>query len=242
MTKFIALVSGKGGVGKTTTAVNLATALTGFGREVVLVDTNLGTPNIALHLGAPKLPVTLHDALRGHKPISETAYLHPSGLKVIPANIALEDFQEQHGERLKDTLMDLIGTCELVLLDGPAGIGTEVRRVLEIADEVLLITNPELPAVTDALRIKKIAEGRGCKVLGIILNRYSGTEDEVDPSGLEAMVELPLLAIVPEDPLVKRALLLRHPIVYTHPDSPASIGFKKLAARLVGQVYRETLA
>ena len=64
MTRFIAIASGKGGTGKTTTAINLGTAMTEFGREVIVLDANVSKPNVSLHLGTPKLKFTLHDALK----------------------------------------------------------------------------------------------------------------------------------------------------------------------------------
>ncbi|MBI1969908.1 P-loop NTPase [Candidatus Woesearchaeota archaeon] len=241
MTKFVAVISGKGGVGKTTATLNLGTALTGFGREVVVVDANLSNPNIALHLGTPKLPITLHDALKGKKHITETAYLHPSGLKIIPSSIALEDWNEDHIEKLRENLLGLMGTCELVLLDCPPGLGKECQTVLKIADEALIVTNPELPAVADALKVKKLAEKEGCNILGILVNRYAEHTGAMDLESMEAMLEVPILGVIPEDAMARKALALKHPLVYTHPESAAAIEFKKVAAKLVGHQYKEKL-
>src|SRR3989338_4734544 len=98
MTKFIAIASGKGGVGKTTTALNLGTALSNFGKDVVVVDANLSTPHISLHLGSPKLRVTLNDSLKGIVNIKDTAYLHPSGVRIIPSSIALEEHDKKDAD------------------------------------------------------------------------------------------------------------------------------------------------
>jgi MinD-like ATPase involved in chromosome partitioning or flagellar assembly len=85
----IAFISGKGGVGKTTTVVGLGTALNHFGKNVTIVDANLSTPNVALHFGVPIVPVSLHDVLRGKKDIMEAVYLHKSGTKIIPGSIEI---------------------------------------------------------------------------------------------------------------------------------------------------------
>ncbi len=241
MTKFLAITSAKGGVGKTTLALNLATALTGFGREVILVDANLSSPNISLHLGTPKLPITFHDALNKKKHITETAYLHPSGLKVIPASIALDQWDEKHIDKMKDVLFDLIGTAEMVLLDTAPGLGKETTVVMKMADETIVVTTPDLPSVTDALKTIKTAENLGSNVLGIVVNRYSKHPAEMDLKSIEALLERPILGVIPEDQMNKRALALKHPVVYTHPDSAMAVEVKKLAAKLVGQTYREKL-
>lgn len=241
MTKFLAVSSAKGGVGKTTIALNLATALTGFGREVVLVDTDIGVPDIALHLGTPKLPITLHDALEKKRHITETAYLHPSGLKVIPASIALDKSDDKHLDSIKDVLFDLIGTAEVVVLDTPSGLGKELKTALKIADETLIITTPDLPSVTDALKTIKTAESFGSNVIGVVVNRVTKHPAELDVKSIEALLERPVVGVIPEDPMHKRALALKHPVLYTHPDCPMSVAIKKLAATFIGQKYREKL-
>jgi len=78
MARVIAIISGKGGVGKTTTAVNLGAALNKFDKEVIVVDANLSTPNIGIHLGAPMVPVTLNHILRGKANIEDAIYEHSS--------------------------------------------------------------------------------------------------------------------------------------------------------------------
>ena len=76
--KAIAVVSGKGGVGKTTSAINLAAALNFFGKDVVILDANLTTPNVGLHLGAPIVPVNLNHVLSGKASIVDAIYEHES--------------------------------------------------------------------------------------------------------------------------------------------------------------------
>lgn len=83
MTRFIALLSGKGGVGKTTVALNLACALRSFKQDVIVVDCAFTTPDIGLYLGVPKPPVSLADALDGKKHIMDAVYSHASGMRII---------------------------------------------------------------------------------------------------------------------------------------------------------------
>src|SRR3989338_9089200 len=98
MTKFIVIASSKGGVGKTTTAINLGTALTSFGRDVIVVDANLSAPNVSLYIGAPQVPITLQDVLERNKKITDALYMHANGLKIIPASQSMKDIKKYHYE------------------------------------------------------------------------------------------------------------------------------------------------
>ncbi|MEK6917071.1 MAG: AAA family ATPase, partial [Nanoarchaeota archaeon] len=109
MTKFIVIASSKGGVGKTTTAINLGTALTLFGRNVVVVDCNFSTPNVSIYLGSPQVPVTLQDVMKEGKHISEALYMHSHGLKIIPASPSLKHRDKIDMKKLGSLLKDLSG-------------------------------------------------------------------------------------------------------------------------------------
>jgi septum site-determining protein MinD len=87
MSRLIAVISGKGGVGKTTTAINLGTALNKFGKDVIIVDANLTTPNVGLHLGAPIVPVNLNHVLLGKAKVADAVYEHESGTKIVPSSL-----------------------------------------------------------------------------------------------------------------------------------------------------------
>jgi len=240
MTRIIAIASGKGGVGRTTTTINLGCALTHFGNDTVLVDGNLDTPHIGLHLGSTHLPSTLNDALSGKKLITETAYLHPSGLKVIPASISMHDYKKSNLRNLRKALLDLIGTTKTVLLDIGSGTHEETVTALKAADEVLIVTTPDLLAISDAIKTVCISEETGKPVIGVILNKVS-EHSELTEANVEALLGKKILATIPEDPSVKYSLALKQPLIISHPDSPAAVGFKKLAAVLLGQTYEPTV-
>ncbi len=239
MAKFIAVSSGKGGVGKTTTAINLGTAFSQFGRNVVVVDANLTTPNVNIHLGAPKVSTTLNDVLRGNKHITQAVYEHESGLRVIPASVSLEALKKVDVDRIKDVLLDLEHFYDLVVLDSSAGLGKESVISLQSADEVIIITNPELPAVTDALKAIKTAEKHKATVLGIVVSRVRGDRYEMSIPNVEAILEYPVIASIPEHEHVRESLHMKHPVVYTHPKSHVSKAYKKLAAKILGEIYEE---
>ncbi|RMG76099.1 MAG: septum site-determining protein MinD, partial [Bacteroidetes bacterium] len=93
MSRLITITSGKGGVGKTTTAINLATAINSFGKEVVVVDANLTTPNVGLHLGAPIVPISLNHVLLGKAKVQDAIYEHESGTKIIPSSLSVNELR-----------------------------------------------------------------------------------------------------------------------------------------------------
>ncbi|MBU0760178.1 MAG: AAA family ATPase [Nanoarchaeota archaeon] len=100
MGKLITITSGKGGVGKTTSSINLAAALNALGKEVVVVDANLTTPNVGLHLGAPIVPISLNHVLSGKAKIQDAIYEHESGTKVIPSSLSINELRRINHKKL----------------------------------------------------------------------------------------------------------------------------------------------
>ncbi|GAH84164.1 unnamed protein product, partial [marine sediment metagenome] len=106
MTKIIVIASGKGGVGKTTTAINLATAMNYFGKDVLVIDGNLSTPNVGIHLNAPEVPVSLNHVLQEKAEPFEAVYEHESGIKIMPASISIKELKKTKPEKMKDFKKD----------------------------------------------------------------------------------------------------------------------------------------
>jgi septum site-determining protein MinD len=241
MTKFFVIASGKGGVGKTTTAINLASALNSFGREVILVDANLSTPNVGIYLGSSKVPISLHDVISGEKHITEAMYLHRNGLKVIPASISVEAIKDIEPNLLEKYLVELSGKAEIVIIDSAAGLGNETLAGIKSGDEVIIITTPDLASVTDALKTIKLCEKHNKKIFGVIINKVKEDDFEMAKENIEYILENPVIAMIPEDDKVRQSHYLKNPVTYSHPNSPASVGFKKLASKILGEKYVESI-
>lgn len=241
MTRFVVVASGKGGVGKTTTALNLALALIGFGRNVMVIDGNISTPNIGLHLGAPTIPITLQHVLQGKNKIKDAVYLHPTGLKLIPSSISLGDSDDVLIKKLKEVLPDLKDIAEIVLIDAAAGLGSEALNSIKYAEDLIVVTNPDIPAVTDALKTIRKAEIEGTKVLGIVVNQVRGDSHELSIKNIETILEKPIIGIIPYDDSVRKSLHLKNPVMHTYPMSNASKAYKKLAANLIGEKYIDSV-
>ncbi len=234
MTRLICVASGKGGVGKTTVAANLGAALNEFGMNTLIIDGNFTTPHLGFHLGVPLYPKTIHDILRGEANIEEAIYVHPSGLKVIPGSISISDLKSTKPEKLTEILLELLGTHDFVILDGAAGLGREPLTGMEATDEVLVVTNPDLPSVTDALKVIKLAEEFGSHILGVVLNRVKNTQHELTVDDVESLLGYPVISMVPEEPKVDESIAAKTPLVLYAPDSRAAIEIKALAAKLAG--------
>ena len=238
MSIFVGVVSGKGGVAKTTSVVNLGAAMSYFGRDVIIIDGNLSTPNLGLHLGVPVVPITLHDVLKGKNSLTDSVYLHHSGIKIVPAGLSLKDLKNVNPDRLKRVLPTLDGLTDVVILDGSAGLGREALSVMQAVDELIVVTNPELPAVTDALKTIRLAEEMGKKVRGVILAK-SGENHDIPLENIQSLLERPILGIIPNDKAIRESLIKREPVVFAYPKSKSAIAYKKIAADLMGIEFNE---
>ncbi len=243
MAKLITITSGKGGVGKTTTAINLGAALNSFGKDVIILDANLTTPNVGLHLGAPIVPISLNHVLAGKAKIGDAIYEHESGTKIVPSSLSVRELRRLNHGKLKEVGKKLRKMADYIIYDSAAGLGEEAIAAMEAADELIIVTNPEIPAVTDALKASKVIEQLGKQVKGVIVTRVRGTKSEMPISNVRDMLELPILGIVPEDKNMQEALVMKDAIVHTHPRSRSARAYRILAARLMGNnSYREPLS
>lgn len=233
MTRFIAVTSGKGGVGKTTTTVNLGHALFLNNHNSVILDANLSTPNIGLHLGIPHHAPTIHDALEGRKHIIDTIYEHPSGIRAIPADISYEREFDYTPKIIESALLDIVGHTDLVLLDTAAGIGAETQNIVRLCDDALIVCNPNLSSVIDARKAIKLCHDSGARVLGAVVTRYRGDEMDMSIKNIESMLDYPVLSIIPEDDSIRESQYLKSPVNHTHPKSYAARSYNLLAGKII---------
>lgn len=235
MAKVYAIISGKGGVGKTTTSVNLGHALNFLGEEVVIVDGNLTTPNIGIHLGAPIVPITLNHVLDGQAKLEDAIYEHESGTKIIPASLSLNEAEGINYKKLEEVARNLKKITNHVLIDSAAGLGEEARAAINSCDEIIIVTNPEMSAVTDALKTIKLAEEINKPVKGVIITRYKGDRWDMSISNIQDMLEVPLLGIIPEDDSIKESQVMKNSVIYTRPRSSAALMYIDCSRRLLGE-------
>ena len=237
MAGIIVITSGKGGVGKTTTAINLAAAMKYFGEDVLIIDGNLSTPNVGLHLNSLEVPINLNHVLARKAEPFEAVYEHESGIKIMPSSLSVKELRRASPEKIKDFKKDFKKLSNRIIIDSSAGLGSEASAVMEIADELIIVTNPEMPAITDALKAIKLAEQLRKPVLGVIVTRISKNDIELEPDVVREMLEVPILGMVPEDICVKKSIKHKKPVVYMHPKSNASRAYKEIAAKILNVPY-----
>jgi cell division ATPase MinD len=241
MTRLIGVLSGKGGVGKTSLVSNLATALTELGQDVIAVDANLTTPNLGLHLGLHLAPNTLHDVLKGSSRLKNAIYPHPLGFKVLPSSMGIDDLRGVDVGRLPEVTLNLLGKADYILLDSSAGLGREAVSAIEAADEILIVTNPDLPSAADALKVGRIASSSKKKIIGVVVNRVKGKGHELTRKEIENIIGSPVLVEIPEDKNVAESIAVKQPIVSFEPDSPAAVEIKRLAGFLCGRPVEQKI-
>ncbi|WP_396214683.1 P-loop NTPase [Gemmatimonas sp.] len=244
--RIIAISSGKGGVGKSTVAVNLAIALAKAGKRVGIMDADIYGPNLPLMLGVDAAP-----AVRDEKIIPLEAY----GIKVISLGFLIE--KEQPAIWRGPIVMKIItqflrdvawGQLDYFLVDMPPGTG-DAQLSLVQATQVhgaVIVTTPQQVAVGDALRGVKMFERTAVPVLGIVENMsYFENPETGKPialfgSGggerLAKECDLPLLGQVPIDPRIQEGGDTGRPIVAAEPDSKAAKAISAIAERLMQRV------
>ncbi len=234
------IASGKGGTGKTTTTLNLGTALAMLGKKTIALDADLGMANLGLLLGLERSQITLHEVLSGNAKINEAVYEGPAGLKVVPSGLSLKGFQNSKPDKLREVMAALIDGMDYVLIDAPAGISKDGVIPLAVADKVILVVNPELASMADALKTKALTEMLGRQVEGIILNRAEFEKTEINRNKVSELLGVKILEMIPEDANVRRSAAFKMPVVVRTPNSPAAVAYRRLAAQISGEKFIES--
>lgn len=245
----IAVVSGKGGVGKTTLVANLALSLQAKGRSTLILDGDLGMANVDIHLGiVPRR--TLQDVVVGHCSAAEALVRTPEGVALLPGVSGVHEMAELDDlrcERLLRSLSEIESGCDVILIDTAPGIHRATLHLARAADDVVIVTTPEPTALTDAYASLRLIHSRGNGTAPwIVVNQAvdrmeaHATAERIRATAKRFLsVDPNFLGFVLDDPAVATAVRRQEPMVRLFPDSRAADCIDALAERLIDSTFTD---
>ena len=243
--RIIAVTSGKGGVGKTSTSVNLALCLAAKGSKVALIDADLGLANVEVLLGLNSL-YNLQHVIDGEKSITQILVRGPGGIHVVPGSSGLAklaDLSEAARANILNGLEELQARFDFIIIDTMAGIGLNAVAFVVAADEVILVTTPEPSSIVDAYAmIKTIHNKRDDAVIRLLVNMVLNSKQASAVSGKLSGVtqqylgrSLSYLGYLPRDPHVSQAVMQSAPFSTRYPQAPVTKCLQDIAMRVISQ-------
>ncbi len=241
--RVVCLVSGKGGVGKSNLAANLALGLASAGRRIVLVDADLALANLDILFDLPPGP-NLSTLLKSpHNPAEITTDIAP-GLRLVPGAsglTALADLSDFHRARLISFLDSLERSADFLIVDASAGLSSNVLSFAAVADDVLVLTTPEPPAITDAYAVIKVLlmERQLSSILLVVnmaknVSQVRSVHARIAGAARKFLhFDLPLAGFVLYDRHVPLAVTARRPFMWSFPRCRAARQVHRLAKRLL---------
>ncbi len=238
--RVITITSGKGGVGKTTATANLGAALAAEGHKVCCIDGDIGLRNLDVVLGLEnRIVYDIVDVVEGRCKLRQAMIRDKRlpELYLIPAAQTRDKSALSPSDMIRLT-DELRGEVDFIVIDSPAGIERGFRNAIAPADEVVIITNPEVSAVRDADRIIGLIEAEQKGPAKLVINRLNANMvkrgDMLAPEDVLELLAIELIGLVPEDENVIVSSNSGSPIVLD-PKSRAGQAFRNIAKRLTGE-------
>jgi len=239
--KVIAVASGKGGVGKTNVSVNLSMALSQSGKDVLLLDADLGLANVDVLLGL-RPRHTLSDVINGARTLEEVIVNGPESLRIIPASSGIQNMAElntmEHAGIIR-AFSELSNSLDVLVIDTAAGISDSVITFTRAAQEVIVVVCDEPTSITDAYAlIKVLNKDHGTCRFRVICNMVQGLQEgrelfkkimTVTDKYLE--VQLDFMGIVPYDDYLRKAVQKQRAVIDAYPRSKSALAFKSLSVK-----------
>lgn len=245
----IAVVSGKGGVGKSNFSINFTTTLSGQGKKVVLIDMDIGMGNIHILLGK-SVPSNLKDYLVGDQPLESVIFEGPNNLQYISGGSGLSGVMEWNNEmfdRLIEAFEYLQKNFDYIVFDMGAGATSQTLDLLVSVDDIIVITTAEPTSITDAYSMMKYIHYKDSnKNFFLICNRAFTDEEGTETTERlkQAMFkflskEITILGILPEDSVVRKAVKEQIPFSLLYPQAEITKKLKKIASAFTDFEYKE---
>ncbi len=238
--RVVTITSGKGGVGKTTTTANISVALARLGQRVVVIDADIGLRNLDIVMGLEnRIVYDLVDVVEGRCKLRQALIKHKQfpELYLIPAAQTRDKTAVSPADMIQLT-DQLRQEFDFIILDSPAGIERGFRNAVAPADEVLIVTNPEVSAVRDADRIIGLLEADRKGPAKLILNRVKPEMvkrgEMLSANDVTDILAIKIIGIVPEDENVVSSSNAGMPLTSSD-SSRAGMAFRNIARRLMGE-------
>ena len=242
-TRTIAVTSGKGGVGKTTFAVNLAVACAHLNRRVLLFDADFGTANVHVYAGVNP-EVTLLDVIDGRAPVKNVILPGPGGIHLVcgaSGNSRMADLTLSTLEALGRELLNLALDFDVLIIDTGAGISSAVTHFLGLAQDTIVVATPGLASILDAYGVIKLShENRLPTRVHLLVNqaetpeqadtvrdRIAGCADRFLASSLHTY------GYLDRDALLEQSTQMRRPLMVGHPGSANAMRIQSIAGQLM---------
>lgn len=246
--RVITITSGKGGVGKSNTAVNLAVQMQKRGKKVIIFDADFGLANVEIMFGAiPKF--NLSDLIYRGKSIQEIITLGPMGIGFISGGSGITGVNNLSREQIKflvSNLSDLDALADIIIIDTGAGISDSVLEFVMASPEVLLVATSEPSSLTDAYSLMKaLHRNPGFQQtqtrIRVISNRVVSEEEGSGIYGkLNAVVgqflngKLEYLGMIPQDAALEKAVRQQKPVSILYPEAKSTRAYEMLTDSLLG--------
>jgi flagellar biosynthesis protein FlhG len=249
-TRIIAVSSGKGGVGKTNIAINLAIAYAKIGKKVIVMDADLGLANVNVVLGViPKY--NLYHLIRRQKKLRDIIMDTDYGIQIVAGASGFSKIANLSEEERNTFIQELheLSSADIVIIDTGAGVSNNVISFIAAADDVIIVTTPEPTAITDAYGIIKIiaTEIENLDLgLKLVVNRVASVSEGkrvanrvISIAGHFLNLKVDYLGFVFQDKLVHNAVINQKPFFVLDDKSKPAICIKHLVSRLENIEYKE---
>lgn len=249
-TRIIAIASGKGGVGKTNIAINLAIAYAQLDKKVIVMDADLGLANVNVVLGViPKY--NLYHLIRRQKKMNEIIMDTNYGIRIVAGASGFSKIANLSDEERNNFIHELssLSDADVIIIDTSAGVSNNVLSFIAAADDAIIVTTPEPTAITDAYGIIKIiaTEIENLNLgLKLIVNRVKSVtegkkvaERMINIAGQFLNLKVDYLGYVYDDQSVGSAVVHQKPFMEMEPNGKAAICIKHVVSRLEKVEYRE---
>ena len=235
MTNILSFVSIKGGVGKTTLALETAISLAkNFDKKVLLVDANFSAPNIGLYLDLTS-DYTLQDSLNSKTLLQNTIY-EAHGIDIIPS--ALNYHKEIDPYKLKKLLQKYKPRYDFIILDTSPNY-KELEPIIAASDKIFLVTSPDHVTLHTTLKAAKIAQEQKTPIQGIIVNKIRSPKHEYNLQEIEKISNIPVLAKIHDHKKIAQSLHKKTPLSILDEKNTISKEIIKFAEAIAGSPAKE---